>query len=92
MRLVCADLVSPALFGDIRDDADFLSGYSGAGGPVDFSPGLLRRLVPYRAYLYLITFVEPPPRAHDPVCAARARAFRGPLLEAEPDLFAGPPG
>ncbi|GAA1438481.1 aminoglycoside phosphotransferase family protein [Nocardiopsis tropica] len=85
-----ADLVSTALFGDIRDDADFLAGYRDTGGVLDFSPGLLRRLALYRTYLYLIMFVEPTPRGRAPADAARARGFLGPLLEAELAELAGP--
>ncbi|OOC54071.1 MULTISPECIES: phosphotransferase family protein [Nocardiopsis] len=76
-----ADLVSLALFGDIREDTAFLEGYREAGGTVDFTPELLRRLTLYRVYLYLIMFTEPTPRGHDRDTAARTRAFVGPLLE-----------
>ncbi|MFD6952851.1 hypothetical protein A6A08_24590 [Nocardiopsis sp. TSRI0078] len=76
-----AELVSLALFGDIRGDTAFLEGYRAAGGRADFTPDLLRRLTLYRVYLYLIMFTEPTPRGHDRDTAARTRAFVGPLLE-----------
>ncbi|WP_017569159.1 phosphotransferase family protein [Nocardiopsis halotolerans] len=85
-----AELVSLALFGDVRDDADLLEGYRGAGGAVDFTPELLRRLALYRVYLYLVMFTEPTPRGHAPEEAARVRAFVGEHLEADLARLASP--
>jgi aminoglycoside phosphotransferase (APT) family kinase protein len=85
-----AELVSLALFGDVRDDTALLAGYREAGGRVDFSPGLLRRLALYRVYLYLIMFTEPTPRGHAPDGAARIRAFLAGHLEADLARLAEP--
>lgn len=59
-----ADFVSLALFADIEEDADFLTGYgeSAPGGPVEFDGSLRARIALYRAYLYLIMLVETVPR------------------------------
>ncbi|MER6117077.1 aminoglycoside phosphotransferase family protein [Streptomyces sp. NPDC001743] len=59
-----ADFVSLALFGDVEQDEDLLSGYGSAapGGPVQFDGSLRLRLALYRAYLYLIMLVETVPR------------------------------
>jgi aminoglycoside phosphotransferase (APT) family kinase protein len=59
-----ADFVSLALFGDIKKDDAFLAGYRTAGGQVDFTPRLRRRLTLYQAYLYLIMIVEAVPRGY----------------------------
>ncbi|WP_406836134.1 phosphotransferase family protein [Streptomyces sp. AHU1] len=59
-----ADLVSLALLGDIRQDADFLSGCREAGGVIEFDGPARRRLALYRSYLYLIMIVETVPRAY----------------------------
>ncbi|MDE3721857.1 aminoglycoside phosphotransferase family protein [Nocardiopsis sp. N85] len=80
-----ADLASLALFGDIRRDTAFLTGYRDAGGHVEFTPDTLHRLALYRTYLYLIMYTEPATRAVPTEEAARLRAFIGPLLEAELD-------
>ncbi|HEX7306506.1 aminoglycoside phosphotransferase family protein [Lentzea sp.] len=55
-----AELVSPALFGDIDHDRDFLAGY----GAAPFTPSARRRLAMYRAYLYLVMLVEAAPRQY----------------------------
>jgi aminoglycoside phosphotransferase (APT) family kinase protein len=57
-----AEFVSLALFGDIEQDAAFLRGYSCAGGAVTFDSPARQRLSLYRAYLYLIMWVEAAPR------------------------------
>ncbi|MFC8452807.1 phosphotransferase [Kitasatospora sp. NPDC057223] len=63
-----ADLVSPALFGDIADEADFLAGYRSAVGPsFELTPQALQRIAMYRIYLDLIMLVEAVPRGYDPV-------------------------
>jgi fructosamine-3-kinase len=61
-----ADFVSLALFGDIEDDTAFLDGYRSAGGTVTFDVATRRRLSLYRAYLYLIMWVEAVPRRASP--------------------------
>jgi fructosamine-3-kinase len=57
-----AEFVSLALFGDIERDTAFLDGYRTAGGTVTFDVATRRRLSLYRAYLYLIMWVEAIPR------------------------------
>ncbi|KUH36685.1 hypothetical protein ATE80_22155 [Streptomyces kanasensis] len=78
-----ADLVSPALFGDISDDEAFLAGYCSARGR-GFRLGDhdLGRVAMYRIYLALIVLVEGTPRGYDP-------DERAPLTDrATADLFA----
>ncbi|ONI77378.1 hypothetical protein ALI144C_34375 [Actinosynnema sp. ALI-1.44] len=53
-----AELVSLALFKDIRADAAFLDGY----GPLEFTEPVAHRLACYQVYLYLIMLVETVPR------------------------------
>ena len=57
-----AEFVSLALYGDIERDTAFLDGYRGAGGAVTFDVAARQRLSLYRAYLYLIMWVETAPR------------------------------
>jgi aminoglycoside phosphotransferase (APT) family kinase protein len=57
-----AEFVSLALYGDIERDTAFLAGYRGAGGAITFDIAARRRLSLYRAYLYLIMWVETAPR------------------------------
>ncbi|MCX4681150.1 aminoglycoside phosphotransferase family protein [Streptomyces sp. NBC_01433] len=57
-----ADFVSLALFADVEEDKEFLTGYARAGGEVVFDDSVRRRLALYRAYLYLIMLVEVEPR------------------------------
>jgi aminoglycoside phosphotransferase (APT) family kinase protein len=57
-----AEFVSLALYGDIERDTAFLHGYRGAGGAVTFDTAARQRLSLYRAYLYLIMWVETAPR------------------------------
>ena len=57
-----AEFVSLALYGDIERDTAFLDGYRGAGGTVTFDVAVRQRLSLYRAYLYLIMWVETVPR------------------------------
>jgi aminoglycoside phosphotransferase (APT) family kinase protein len=57
-----AEFVSLALYGDIEGDTAFLAGYRGAGGAITFDIAARRRLSLYRAYLYLIMWVETAPR------------------------------
>ena len=61
-----AELVSLALFGDIERDTAFLQGYRAAGGTVTFDQATRQRLSLYRAYLYLIMWVEAVPRQCSP--------------------------
>ena len=60
-----AEFVSLALYGDIERDTAFLDGYRGAGGAVTFDVAARQRLSLYRAYLYLIMWVETAPRGFD---------------------------
>ncbi|SMD15961.1 Predicted kinase, aminoglycoside phosphotransferase (APT) family [Kibdelosporangium aridum] len=53
-----AEMVSLALFGDIRKDDAFLAGY----GPVRFTESASFRLAFYKVYLYLIMLTEIVPR------------------------------
>jgi aminoglycoside phosphotransferase (APT) family kinase protein len=57
-----AEFVSLALYGDIERDAAFLDGYRAAGGAITFDIAARQRLSLYRAYLYLIMWVETAPR------------------------------
>jgi aminoglycoside phosphotransferase (APT) family kinase protein len=57
-----AEFVSLALYGDIEQDIALLDGYRAAGGAVTFDSATRRRLSLYRAYLYLIMWVEAEPR------------------------------
>jgi aminoglycoside phosphotransferase (APT) family kinase protein len=57
-----AEFVSLALYGDIERDAAFLDGYRAAGGAISFDIAARQRLSLYRAYLYLIMWVETAPR------------------------------
>jgi aminoglycoside phosphotransferase (APT) family kinase protein len=57
-----AEFVSLALFTDIERDTAFLRGYRDAGGSVTFDSATRQRLSLYRAYLYLIMWVEAVPR------------------------------
>jgi hypothetical protein len=59
-----AEFVSLALFGDIEEDAAFLRGYRAAGGAVTFDAATRHRISLYRAYLYLIMWVEVVPRGY----------------------------
>ena len=57
-----AEFVSLALDGDIERDTAFLDGYRAAGGAIAFDTAARQRLSLYRAYLYLIMWVETAPR------------------------------
>ncbi|MFL1430116.1 MULTISPECIES: phosphotransferase family protein [unclassified Nocardiopsis] len=85
-----ADLVSLALFGDIRADTAFLEGYRAAGATLEFTPDLLRRLALYRTYLHLIMYIEPATRGVPADRADRLRAFLRPLLDADLTALAHP--
>ncbi|WP_159943421.1 MULTISPECIES: phosphotransferase family protein [unclassified Nocardiopsis] len=85
-----ADLVSLALFGDVRGDPALLEGYRAAGGRVGFTPALLRRITLYRVYLHLIMFTELTPRGYGHAEAERVRTFLAPLLAADLDRLATP--
>jgi aminoglycoside phosphotransferase (APT) family kinase protein len=60
-----AEFISLALFADIEQDTAFLRGYRSAGGTVSFDSATRQRLLLYRAYLYLIMWVEAVPRGYD---------------------------
>ncbi len=77
-----ADFVSLALFGDIETDTDFLAGYRGAGGVVEFTPALRRRLNLYRVYLYLIMITEGAPRGYTSIAQRLARKYFASKLKA----------
>jgi aminoglycoside phosphotransferase (APT) family kinase protein len=57
-----AEFISLALFADIEQESAFLHGYRDAGGRVAFGSAARQRLSFYRAYLYLIMWVEAAPR------------------------------
>jgi aminoglycoside phosphotransferase (APT) family kinase protein len=78
-----AEFVSLALYGDIERDAAFLDGYRGAGGAATFDVAARQRLSLYRAYLYLIMWVETMPRgfSQDLLDKIRGRVFE-PLIAA----------
>jgi aminoglycoside phosphotransferase (APT) family kinase protein len=81
-----AEFVSLALFGDIEQDSAFLDGYRSVGGTATFDPAARQRLSLYRAYLYLIMWVEAAPRQSSPerVAWLHDRVFR-PLAAALDD-------
>ncbi len=58
------DFASAALFGEIRDDEDFIRGYQESGTVLPLDPSARRRLLLYRIYLGLIMVVEPIPRGY----------------------------
>lgn len=60
-----AEFISLPLFADIERDTAFLRGYRSAGGSVSFDFPARQRLLLYRAYLYLIMWVEVVPRGYD---------------------------
>lgn len=70
-----ADFVSLALFHDIEQDAAFLRGYRDEGGKVTFGPAERERIALYRAYLYLIMWIEAVPRQYDDKHLAWLRGF-----------------
>lgn len=70
-----ADLVSLALFHDIERDAAFLRGYRDEGGKLNFDSRVRERIALYRAYLYLIMWVEAVPRRYDGKRLAWLRGF-----------------
>jgi aminoglycoside phosphotransferase (APT) family kinase protein len=68
-----AEFVSLALYGDIEGDTAFLRGYRDGGGTVTFDFAARQRLSLYRAYLYLIMWVETVPRGASPELLDRLR-------------------
>ncbi|QOV36952.1 aminoglycoside phosphotransferase family protein [Streptomyces ferrugineus] len=61
-----AELVSLAMGGDTGPDSDLATGYTEAGGTLDFtSPTFQHRLALYHLYLGLILVVECGPRGYD---------------------------
>ncbi|MCF2527925.1 phosphotransferase family protein [Yinghuangia soli] len=83
----CADFVSLALFADIEADVDFLAGYREAGGTVEFTPEVRRRISLYRIYLYLIMLTEGAVRGYDKETATGLREWVGMLLAGELDAL-----
>lgn len=83
-----ADFVSLALLGDIKQDADFLTGYRGAGGRAEFDVPARQRLALYRSYLYLIMLIETVPRASGGEQVAWVRESVAPELIAALDEIA----
>jgi aminoglycoside phosphotransferase (APT) family kinase protein len=81
-----AEFVSLALYGDIERDTAFLDGYRAAGGAITFDIAARRRLSLYRAYLYLIMWVETAPRGfgQDLLDRIRGRVYQ-PLANAFAD-------
>lgn len=80
-----ADLVSLDVFGSSERDRDLLDGYREAGGRLELSTSVRRRLALYRLYLYLIMLVEEGPRGfgeamirqrHELTCRALLRQLR----------------
>ncbi|GGN17583.1 phosphotransferase family protein [Streptomyces fuscichromogenes] len=59
-----AELVSLEFGGDIGPDSDLMAGYRAAGGRLDHSPAVRRRLALYGLYLGLILVVECGPRGY----------------------------
>jgi aminoglycoside phosphotransferase (APT) family kinase protein len=77
-----ADFVSLALFGNMEEDEDFLSGYAdGSGRALVFDASVRLRLALYRCYLYLIMLVETVPRRASREELDRAWADVAPQLE-----------
>ncbi|MDX2682598.1 phosphotransferase family protein [Streptomyces sp. NY05-11A] len=60
-----AELVSLAFGGGTGPDSDLATGYTAAGGSLDFSPALRHRAALYRLYLALLLVVECAPRGYD---------------------------
>ncbi|MFD9428791.1 MULTISPECIES: phosphotransferase family protein [unclassified Streptomyces] len=85
-----ADFVSLALFADMEQDKEFLTGYARAGGEVVFDDSVRLRLALYRAYLYLIMLVEVEPRKAAPADREWAWSHVAPqLLSALDDVESG---
>jgi aminoglycoside phosphotransferase (APT) family kinase protein len=88
-----ADFVSLALFADIEQDKEFLTGYADAGGESVFDDSVRLRLALYRAYLYLIMLVEVEPRNAAPADREWAWSHVAPqLVSALEDVESGPRG
>lgn len=96
-----AEFVSLALFADIEQDTPFLRGYRSAGGTVSFDLPARQRLLLYRAYLYLIMWVEGVPRGYNQqqwdrlvprVLRPLEAIFSEGNLERRPKHDASPPG
>jgi hypothetical protein len=73
--LVMSECPGTSLFTDIHDDHAFLQGYRSAGGSLTFDNAALLRLSLYRAYLYLLMWVETAPRRYDEKQRARLRSL-----------------
>jgi aminoglycoside phosphotransferase (APT) family kinase protein len=59
-----AELVSLAFGGGTGPDSDLATGYTAAGGSLDFSPALRHRVALYQLYLALLLVVECAPRGY----------------------------
>lgn len=68
-----AELVSLALGGDAGPDSDLVTGYTEAGGVLDFTPAFRHRLALYHLYLGLLLVVECGPRGYGPDRLATCR-------------------
>ncbi|WP_158853818.1 phosphotransferase family protein [Saccharothrix deserti] len=61
-----AELVSLAFGGDTGPDSDLVTGYTEAGGILDFTPAFRHRLALYHLYLGLLLVIECGPRGYGP--------------------------
>jgi aminoglycoside phosphotransferase (APT) family kinase protein len=61
-----AELVSLAFGGDTGPDSDLVTGYTEAGGSLDFTRAFHHRVALYRLYLGLLLVVECGPRGYSP--------------------------
>jgi aminoglycoside phosphotransferase (APT) family kinase protein len=61
-----AELVSLAFGGDAGPDSDLVTGYTDAGGILDFTPAFRHRLALYHLYLGLMLVIECGPRGYGP--------------------------
>jgi aminoglycoside phosphotransferase (APT) family kinase protein len=68
-----AELVSLALGGDAGPDSDLVTGYTEAGGILDFTPAFRHRLALYHLYLGFIVVIECGPRGYGPDRLASCR-------------------
>ncbi|MFF8280096.1 phosphotransferase family protein [Streptomyces lateritius] len=68
-----AELVSLAFGGDAGPDSDLITGYTEAGGSLDFGPAFPHRLALYQLYLGLLLVVECGPRGFGPAHLAFCR-------------------
>jgi hypothetical protein len=74
---------------DIEQDAAFLRGYRDEGGKVAFDAADRERLALYRAYLYLIMWIEAVPRQYDDKQLGWLRGFAYEPLTGSLNRWAG---